>query len=158
MSQNAQASPRVPDELAGVLRQLMKRTAIVNALIALVGISVTLYVYLKCPIPSEIICHGLDKFGKPLEPENAISYLLVCPLFLGWLVLMPLLGARQATSMTSDEALARARETFAWVRWAKPIEPSAPFYQVLCILLVSFQILVFSATIFRDVSAALGHF
>ncbi|NLS69661.1 hypothetical protein E3H11_12190 [Bradyrhizobium brasilense] len=157
MSQNAQARPRVPDELAGVLRQLTKRTAIINALLAFVGISVTLYVYLKFPIPSEIIRHGLDRFGKPLEPENAISYLFVCPIFLVWLVLMPLWGARQAMSMT-DEAVARGRETFAWVRWAKPIEPSVPFYQLLCILVVIFQILVLSTTIFRDVSAALGSF
>ncbi|NEV00999.1 hypothetical protein [Bradyrhizobium uaiense] len=155
MPQNTQPTP---EELADILRELTKRAAIINALLAFVGISVTLYVYLKFPIPSEIIRHGLDKFGKPLEPENAISYLFAFPCFLIWLVVMPLLGGKQAARMTTDEAVARAREIFPWMRWAKPIEPSVPLYQLLCMALVGVQILVLSLTIFRAVSAAIGKF
>lgn len=158
MSQNPQATPPAPDELTGVLRQLLNRTAIINALLASVGIGVTLYVYLRFPIPSEIIHHGIDKFGEPLQPESAVSYLFSIPCFLIWLVVMPLWGSKRAISMTSDAAAVKAREKLPWVRWAKPMEPSAPFFQLLCICLVGVQILVLSATIFRAVSAALGSF
>jgi hypothetical protein len=41
--------------------------------LAILGISITLYVYLEFIIPAKNGQHSLDRFGQPIAPENSIT-------------------------------------------------------------------------------------
>jgi hypothetical protein len=131
----------------------------INGLLALIGISIALYAYFSFPLPTETAHHGLDKFGRPLEPENTLLYLFVFPCFQMWLVVMPLWGGWRSTHVSADEqarrdnAVVRMRKLLPWVR---PAEPCLELNRSVLIVLVIAQVGILIATIFRAVSAAFG--
>jgi hypothetical protein len=159
MPADAQDGTSVSNELARFMWPFAKRVGIINGLLALVGISVALHVYLNFPIPTEISHHRLDKFGQPVGPESSLSYLFVFPCFQVWLVIVPLWGGWRATNVNAreqsrrDEVVATTRKLFPW---ARPADPSANFYRLLLTSLVMVQVGLLIAAIFRAVSAALG--
>jgi hypothetical protein len=159
MPENMQDAPQAPNELAQLVWPSAKRVAIVNGLLALVGIGVALYVYCEFPIPATIAHHRLDKFGQPVGPESALSYLFAFPIFQVWLVVMPLWGGWRATRIDAVEQAQRDEvvgKEGKLVPWAKPMEPSAGFLRSILVGLVMVEVGLLFATIFRAVSAALG--
>jgi hypothetical protein len=131
-----------------------KRVGIINGLLALVGISVASYVYFNFPIPTEIVRHGLDKFGRPLEPENAVLHLFVLPIFQVVLAVVPVWGVWRVTHGTAEEL---AQREARWRdRYPRPVASSSQPNWLGVIVPVLFQVGMFIATIVRAVSAALG--
>ena len=160
MPADAQDDPEAPNELALVMWPYAKRVGIVNGLLALLGIGVALYVYCEFPIPATITHHRLDRFGEPVGPESALSYLFTFPIFQVWLVVMPLWGGWRATRIDAteqarrDEAVRKARKLFPW---ARPMELSAGFLRSILVGLVMVEVALLFATIFRAISAANGN-
>jgi len=110
MSQKQQsASPTPIDDQADRSRLFAKRAAIINGLLALLGVSVASYVYFSFPIPDTIEYHSLDKFGQPTSPESALSYLFAYPALQVCAFLMPRVAALRAVHPARLPGLSLAR-------------------------------------------------
>ena len=159
MSANVQDSSAKQKELSQFIWLWSKRAGITNGVLALLGISVALYVYCNFPIPVEIPHHGFNRYGEPAGPENALIYLFVFPCFQVWLVAIPLWGGWRTAHESADDQAKRDKlvaNVRKFLPSVQPATPSANFYCVLLIILVLAEIGLLSATIVRAVAAALG--
>ena len=147
------------DDQLNLPGRFAKRAAIINGLLAFLGVSVASYVYFSFPIPDTIEHHSLDKFGQPIGAESAISYLFSLPTLQVAAFLVPLFlvwrGGQPSPSQRArvDEAIVRIRAVFPSIR---PAEPSAEFYQIIFFILVMIGMLFLALTIYRSVLAAVG--
>jgi hypothetical protein len=160
MFQKQQSSSPTPiNDQPDFPRRFARRAAIINGLLAFLGVSIASYVYFSFPIPDTIDYHSLDKFGQPISAESATSYLFSFPVLQVAAFLVPLLSARRGVHPSAseqeraDETVARIRAVFPWIR---PAEPSTELYQIVFIGLVIIEVLILALTIYRSVLAAMG--
>jgi len=140
-------------------RRFARRAAIINGLLAFLGVSVASYVYFSFPIPDTVEYHSLDKFGQPISPESATLYFFSLPalqiaafwvaLLLAWRGVDPSASEQRR----ADETVARIRAVLPWIR---PAEPSIELYQIVFSGLVMIEVLFLALTIYRSVLAAMG--
>lgn len=162
MSQDDPSASPTPagDQTDPVLR-FARRAAIINGLLAFLGVSVASYVYFSFPIPDTIEYHSLDKFGQPISPQSAILHLFAVPALQVAAFLVPLLLAWRGVHPSpsdqerADEKVARIRSAFPWIR---PAEPSTELYQMVFVGLVIIEALFLALTMYRSVMAAVGRF
>ena len=156
MPENPQGVPPTPDEFADLVKPFAMRVATINGLLAVLGIGIALYVYLAFPIPAKIDHHSVDRFGQPIEPENAIVFLFAYPFFQVWLVVMPLLGTWRLDHQTSDEKARQVARLRAFFPWVTPAPESVGLYKGVLVALVFAATLMLTATIFRSILTALS--
>ena len=152
MSENPQPPPVSDSEIADFVGPFAIRVATVNGVLAAIGIAVAVYVYFAFNVPPKIAHHSVGRFGQPIEPENALSYLFAFPIFQIWLAVMPLLGTRRRDQQRDEAQSVRLQSLFPWIT---PAPNSVGLHKIVLMLLVFTEALMLVATVYRAALAAL---
>lgn len=92
-------------------RLVVTWATVTTVLLAAAGVLAAAFVLCRFSLPAMIEHDGLNKFGQPIAPENALVYLFVLPVFQCWLAFIGVLQSRRARAGESNLRSARLEAT-----------------------------------------------